>query len=143
MKRYWWIVLILLVGVLIYNVAKAEIIDEWYGTMYVSPDQVNVEWDHAEDDRVTHYEVEAVWIDQNPPQVVEIGTTSEKSMVVERPRTGHFVIRVRSVAEDLEDGDGNTLKSEWATSSDPEDTNDDPWRVYFVVPAIDDSIVIE
>lgn len=113
---------------LICGVSRAEITAEWFGTMYVSPDQVTVAWDAPDDDRVTHYEVQAVWIDQDPAQVIEIGTTTETQVTVERPRTGHFVIRVRSCSEDAE--------SEWAVSADPEHTKGDPWRIYFAVPSV-------
>lgn len=103
----------------------------WNGTMYVSPDQVVLEWDAANDTRVTHYEVQALWIDQDPPQVVELGTTNATNMTVQRPRTGHFEFRVRSVSET------KNMTSEWAESTDTTDGPDPAWRIYFTVPSVD------
>lgn len=127
MKR---IISALFLVLLVCGVGRAEIIATWPGTMYVSPDQVTVSWSAPDDARVTHYEVEAVWIDQDPGQVIELGTTTENSMVIERPRTGHFVIRVRSVSDTAE------LESEWAVSTEPEHTEGGPWRIYFSVPSV-------
>ena len=120
----------LFLALLVCGVGRAEITATWPGTMYVSPDRVTVSWSAPADDRITHYEVEAVWIDQDPGQVIDLGTTTDTQMVVERPRTGHFVIRVRSIS------DTAGLESEWAVSTEPEHTNDAPWRIYFTVPSI-------
>ena len=105
--------------------------------MYVSTDQVTVGWQHPNDDRITHYEVQALWIDQEPAQVIDLGSTAETSMIVEMPRVGHFVIRVRSVAQGVETEDGEPLTSVWAVSSVDEFTAGEPWRVYFAVPSVD------
>lgn len=115
---------------LVCGISRAEITAEWPGTMYVSPDRVTVQWQAPDDDRITHYEAQAVWIDQDPEQVIELGTTTDTQITVERPRTGHFVIRVRSVS------DSHDMVSEWAVSSEEEHALPGPWRIYFSVPAV-------
>lgn len=116
---------------LICGVARAGTIAAWNGTMYVSPDQVTVTWDAVNDTRVTGYELRVLWIDQRPPQIIEIGDTNATNMTVQGPRTGHFKLQVRSVS------DTHNMTSRWANSTSNEDTAGAPWRIYFTVPSVE------
>ena len=115
---------------LVCGTVRAGIETVWYGNMYVREDEVILAWAHPNDDRITHYEVQAVWIDQLPPQKIEMGTTESNSYTIKRPRTGHFMLRVRSCSE--------TECSTWAESTDPEHVEDGiPFRVWFPVPKVE------
>lgn len=91
------------------------------GEMHVSPDQVPIAWDAPDDSRVTHYEIRILWLDQNPPMIINLGETTETQAIIERPRTGHFKIQVRSLSREYPD-----KTSEWTDSLTPDDTTNNP-----------------
>lgn len=127
---------IIFVFVLLTLPVKAEILDVWSGDMYVVTESVIVSWDNPQDDRITHYEVQVLWLDQTPPMPIGIGTTTNTQMLIEKPRTGHFSLRIRSA--------NDTETSDWATSINAGDTIDGtPFRLYFVVSPIEGGIEIK
>lgn len=128
MKKYLLTIILLLIAVF----SIAAISSTWFGNMFVSSDQVTFSW--TDDQNVEHYEIELLWLDQNPPMIFPVGNTTEKEIIVERPRTGHFSLRVR--------GCNNNGCSEWAISTNEEDTFDNiPFRIYFAVPPVNDIII--
>jgi hypothetical protein len=104
--------------------------------MYVVTESVTLSWDDPQDSRVTYYEVQVIWLDQDPPMVIYSETTEATQIVIERPRTGHFSFRARSCSEDA--------VSEWVESINEEYVKDRiPFRVYFVVPPVEGGINIQ
>ena len=126
------IAIVLLVIVFLLSIASMRI---WDGVVYVTDDSVMFAWDLSEG--ATHYEVRAEWIDPATPFGYDIGTITDTSMQVPRPRTGHFVLMVRACNGDE--------CSDWARSSDPDVATVDglpkAWRVFWKVPLPGDIII--
>lgn len=94
----------------------------WDGIMYVTQNQIILAWDPCPG--ATRYEVRGLWIDQDPPLILELGQTSDTQMVIQKPRVGHWVFEVRACNE------GGC--SEWSRTDDPTKTLEGKaLRVYF------------
>jgi len=125
----------LLVSSILYVcISYADIIHTWEGIMYVTDSTVTFTWSPSEG--ASYYKVEAVWIDpKNTPVIFDLGTTTETRMVIQRPRVGHFYLRVKAC-----DNEGRC--SSWSESIDPKKTHDGkPFRVYFKTPPVSNVII--
>lgn len=126
----------IIIGVVLYlYLANAEIIHTWEGVMYVSDSTITFAWDPSAG--ATYYKVEALWIDpKSGPVVFDLGTTTETQMVINRPKVGHFYLRVKACNDENE-------CSPWSESIDASKTQiGKPFRVYFKLPPVGD-ITIE
>lgn len=100
--------------------------DQWDGTEYASSDNLTMTWDIMP--RTNYYEVQMVHTDDSAHQTTyNMGTTTENSITVTRPRAGHFIAMVRAC---------NTAGcSIWSQSIDPTyaivDGNPGAWRVFW------------
>jgi hypothetical protein len=102
--------------------------DSWYGYEYWATSDVLFEWNANWGD---YYEIKIIWTDPSINEEYLLGVTIEKQMMINRPRSGHFIFMVRACK------DINNC-SEWASSNIENDaivgTNARRWRVYFAVP---------
>jgi len=97
------------------------------GVEYVKTDDITFAWDG--DPAATRYEVIATWIDPTNEFEYDLGETTETQIIISRPRTGHFMFKVRAC---------NTTCSEWSESTDPTvatvDGQPKGWWVFWKVP---------
>jgi len=127
--------IIVLLGLLLLLTVQSFAIDQFIGAVYWSDDCIKVSWDSVAD--ADDYEVKIVWIDPENECEYYIGMTTETSITIDRPRTGHFKVMVRSHKK----VDGVDYYSEvWASSDDPEYSTVDGekmgWIVFFKVPPV-------
>jgi len=102
----------------------------WNEALYMSSQSVTVAWDPVAE--ATSYEVRVVWQGSSGNKLVyDKGSTTATQLIVERPRTGHFMFEVRAC--------NDVGCSEWSQSINPECATVDGvargWRVYFEMPA--------
>ena len=86
------------------------------GTMYFGSEQVvTIAWDAVSG--AIGYEVQLVMFDKEPVTTIAKANTSETSIQLLRPRSGQFIVKVRSWNWKVKDVEKQF--SEWATSDDP------------------------
>ena len=125
MKR---IIGLLLLSSLVYS------LEMFNGAEYDTTDTVTVAWDAVPN--VEFYEIKLKWIDVTPNVEYNLPRTSETQAAITFPRSGHFIIMVRS---GLWGTDNNSeIFSVWAISSDPlyakVDGESRGWRVVKKLP---------
>jgi hypothetical protein len=106
-----------------------EVIRAWEGNLCIASTYVTFSW--AEVEGAVNYQVEAIWIDPITGNSVayNIGTVTETSIRINKPRIGFFIFRVRACNLDL--------CSEWSETTDESKTKEEkPIRVFFgLVPS--------
>lgn len=126
------VLLTLLVGFVC--VVSATVPDRITGTMFITSEpMVTVAWDAVSE--AEGYQVQLVMFDKDPVTIFNQGELSETSIELSRPRSGNFIVRVRSW--NWKDGE-KQYSENWATSDDAEyatvDGKPGPWWLYWRLP---------
>lgn len=131
------------------SVDSAKALQIKKGTMYYGLDQpVTVAWDAVLE--AEGYELQLVMFDKYPQTVFEIQETIDTSITLSRPRSGNFIVRVRSwnwsglvkrYSTDHPDCiDNPNLRCGWAYSDDPlfatVDGEPGAWWIYWQLPSV-------
>ena len=114
----------------------AEITLYEHSTYYLFTGQnFNVQWDVTSDNRITAYEYELLNVERNNQAFIR-GRTPNGIVSVSIPKTGHWILRVRTVWDDA----GTEKKTDWcrSDSKDCATVNGQPqswWIFAWVAPA--------
>ena len=133
-KLVFWILICCISNLLFTPVSNAEIIHTWEGVIYVTDSSIKLTWDAV--NGAAYYEVQALWIDpKDNPVVYTIGQFTDTTVTINKPKVGHFYLRVRACNDENE-------CSPWSESIDPEKTQiKKPFYIYFKLSPTGDIII--
>jgi len=130
MRHIWFVGLVLLIS--FFALGSGLHIDgqvkSLQGTLYLTEGPVTVGWNSVSG--AEFYKIELVLIDPVPETTFDFGQTTATQMVLNRPRSGHFKVRVAAC---------NADGCAWSESIDPAyatvDGQPEAWWIFFKTPS--------